>query len=285
VTELSEGTSQSPNRRDISNAQTGAILSYRRATRPPRATAPLGLVGKSTPTIRRHADATRRVRDLLSTTLRDQSNDQRSIPSEDELVRAYQVSRNSIRAALTDLQMQGIVDRKRGAGTFRCGPQVLHEVEHLAGLESDVSLGSTSVTYEVKVAELVPAPPGLAQHLELPPLSDAVLLERVTYIGGLPACLRCHWMPGRFKRILDLDLSLPFYELVEIGLEHSVGEGLILIDAVAADNGTAHVLDVPVGSPLLIVENHTRLTDLSILQISYARARGDRAALFTRSYR
>lgn len=239
----------------------------------------------STPAARRRADPARRVRDLLWTAMRERLLPTAPLPPEDQLAREYQVSRNAMRAALASLRDDGLVARVQGAGTFGAAEGVVHACDRLGGFEDSLESGPARVTYDVLAAcEL--APPTLLAHLlALEPGEPAVLLERLSRVDGAPACLRCHWLPGRLAGILRLDLTQPFYTLVEDGLGVEVGEATLMIDAVAADSGTAGLLDAAVGAPLLYVENHTATTAGSPLQVSYARARGDRAALITTASR
>ena len=47
-----------------------------------------------------------------------------AVPSERELARSYEVSLMTARHALAELEHQGLVDRRRGAGTFVALPKI-----------------------------------------------------------------------------------------------------------------------------------------------------------------
>ncbi|MCC5951809.1 MAG: GntR family transcriptional regulator [Acidimicrobiia bacterium] len=253
--------------------------------RPRRPVASTGLAPPSTPAARRRADPARRVRDLLWTAMREDLVPTAPLPPEEQLAREYQVSRNAMRAALASLRDDGLVARVQGAGTFGAGEGVVHACDRLGGFEDSLEAGPARVTYEILAATELTPPRLLAQLLELGADESVVLVERLSRVDGAPACLRCHWLPGRMAAILELDLRRPFYDLLEDGLGIEVGEATMFIDAVGADGGTASLLDVADGAPLLYVENHTASAEGRPLQVSYARARGDRAALITRASR
>src|SRR5258707_4665050 len=56
------------------------------------------------------------------------------LPSEDSLVQEYAVSRTTIRAAIQSLVQRGLVEIRRGKGTFVTHPKITQELTELTGL-------------------------------------------------------------------------------------------------------------------------------------------------------
>src|SRR5215468_6858833 len=60
------------------------------------------------------------------------------LPSEDSLVQEYAVSRTIIRAAIQSLVRRGLVEIRRGKGTFVTHPKITQELTKLTGFVEDM---------------------------------------------------------------------------------------------------------------------------------------------------
>src|SRR5882757_514203 len=66
------------------------------------------------------------------------------LPSEDELVEQFAVSRTTIRTATQSLITRGLISIRRGKGTFVTQPIITQELTELTGFVEDMrSLGHT----------------------------------------------------------------------------------------------------------------------------------------------
>src|SRR5436305_12909427 len=61
-----------------------------------------------------------------------------AIPSEPELVSSYNVSRSTVRQALTELVHEGLLYRPHRKRTFECEPRVQHTMSELSSLTGDI---------------------------------------------------------------------------------------------------------------------------------------------------
>ena len=71
------------------------------------------------------------------------------LPSEEELIREFNVSRTTIRATIQNLVRQGLVEIRRGRGTFVASPRIVQELTELTGFVEDmrVLVGSPRPAY------------------------------------------------------------------------------------------------------------------------------------------
>ena len=71
------------------------------------------------------------------------------LPSEDSLVEEYAVSRTTIRAAIQSLIQRGLVEIRRGKGTFVTLPKITQELTELTGFVEDMQTLGRNATAKV----------------------------------------------------------------------------------------------------------------------------------------
>ena len=64
------------------------------------------------------------------------------LPSEDGLVERFKVSRTTIRKAIQNLVERGLVEVRRGRGTFVTQPKITQELTELTGFVEDMQVWS-----------------------------------------------------------------------------------------------------------------------------------------------
>ena len=60
------------------------------------------------------------------------------LPTEDELIARFDVSRTTVRKAIQNLAGRGLVEIRRGKGTFVTEPKIAHELTELSGFVEDM---------------------------------------------------------------------------------------------------------------------------------------------------
>src|ERR1700761_7202631 len=69
------------------------------------------------------------------------------LPSEDELIAEFSVSRTTIRTTMQSLVRRGLVEIRRGKGTFATQPKITQELVELTGFVEDMqALGRKAST-------------------------------------------------------------------------------------------------------------------------------------------
>ena len=192
-----------------------------------------------------------------------------ALPSESQLCEKFQVSRITVRQALHQLQLEGLVLPKQGKGTFvRSGPiehelgefHTLTEVLARHGYPRDVEL--------LSFAEARP-PRAVAEELELGPSDRCVLVKRRHLMGRQPVALTVmyfaasivgEWQAAEFE-------AKTIYELAA---DHKLGpvEGRRFITASRALTDVAHALDLDVGDPVILMRSRSKLADGTPLESS-----------------
>ncbi len=181
------------------------------------------------------------------------------MPGEHELAEAHGVSRITVRRALQRLEQEGLVRRRRGAGTFANPPQRPARRDDLRGLiENLLAMGRQTDVALLDFA-YVSAAAEVAAALEVPPGTLVQKSVRLRSAEGAPFSHLTAWVPepiGRFYQARDM-AKIPLLLLLEqAGVRAARAEQVI--SAKLADGTVAPLLRVAPGSALLWVRRQVR---------------------------
>jgi GntR family transcriptional regulator len=159
------------------------------------------------------------------------------LPSEPELAAELQVSRATLREALRAMELEGLLRRRQGSGTFVADhPRMANSL--------DVNFG---------VTDAIPA--GEAALLELEPGQDVLVIERVRTAEGKPVVLSRDLFPSRLldgrEQVVQALLERSIYDVLERELGIVIHHGVARFRPVRADHTVAGRLGVPRGELLL----------------------------------
>ncbi|MGB6973549.1 MAG: GntR family transcriptional regulator [Terracidiphilus sp.] len=173
------------------------------------------------------------------------------VPSERELARLHKVSLMTARHALSEMARDGIVERRRGAGTFVAPPRI--QFNKLLGYtEQTASLGLPANS-RVVTCGIVTREHEIAARLGMAPTARLGKVERVRLAGDEPVALEtCYWSADEYPSLVDVPLErVSLFGVMErefgVQLAYSDEE----IDATDADQRLADSLAITRGSPLL----------------------------------
>ncbi|EOM76717.1 GntR family transcriptional regulator [Rhodococcus rhodnii] len=233
-------------------------------------------------------DAARWVRDVLRAQILDGgfgglSAPRPMLPPENTLASDLGVSRNAIREALDLLRAEGLITRVQGAGTFVTGAKLRQRLDRLEGLAESLAGHQLSVVNRVVSAREDTANPFVAAKLHVQEGSPIYFIERVRSVGGVALSLDTTSLrPEAIDVVRGADLdTTDVFTLLETELGVRLGRAENTVEAVAADRGSARMLEVRPGSPLLLVHRLTFLDDDTPFDLESVRYRGDRLSLVT----
>jgi GntR family transcriptional regulator len=200
------------------------------------------------------------------------------IPPERELAEQMEVSRMTVRQALGRLADRGLLVRERGRGTFVSEPKLIQSLSRLNGFYDQMVSQGILPSSRLLSGEQVLAGAAVAQLLDLRIAEPLYKVVRLRLGGGVPLALETSFFPARLvPGLLDYDLERhSIYRLMERYDARPV-RATQSLEPVPARDQEAEALEVPAGSPLMLVERIA--WDTQDRPVEYAKDiyRGDRS--------
>ena len=196
-----------------------------------------------------------------------------AIPTERDLAEQYDVSRITVRKAIGGLVSDGLVTRRRGAGTFVTPARVEKSFSKLTSFSQDmISRGRRphSKWLQRTAASVTPEE---ALSLGLSPGSLVYRFHRIRYADDTPMALEYAAVPGYCLPSADV-VGSSLYEALEAA-GHLPVRALQRLRAIACTEEQADALGVEPGSPGLSIERRGFLPDGRPAEFTQTYYRGD----------
>ncbi len=183
------------------------------------------------------------------------------IPAEADLATELGVSRATVRDALGRLELEGVVVRRQGAGTFVNPPglQIKSRLEEMWSYEAVLEAHGYTPTVQVRQVEATSAESATATVLNLAPLDPVLLIEKLFLEATKPVILVRNWLPLHLLADDDGKVALPSAESCHVPIYQFLAEqchcrlSYYVSDIVpqVADPISAEILHIPPQTPLI----------------------------------
>ena len=200
------------------------------------------------------------------------------LPPEEDLAGQASVSRTTIRQALAALVHEGLIERKRGKGSWVVEPRLDQQLTELTGFVEDMLSYGLEPEARVISTEVVSADIFVSKELRIPDGSRVVRIERVRLADRRPILFDVSHLPLEIgERVVNEDLrKRSIFEILEGDLGITLNEADYHISAVAAQKPIATYLRVRSGTPLLMIERTTYSGDGTPVDFENLYYRADR---------
>jgi GntR family transcriptional regulator len=234
------------------------------------------------PRSRRKPDAARRLRDVLRAEILADEVVAGPLASEGELMLRYGVGRNVVRAALGELQREGLVSRVQGAGTFVVAQKIRHRMKSPLGIRRSVGGSERRVVCSVLAAKEALSLARVSRKLEIADGEACGVFDVLVTIDGVPSVLQTSYVPLPLvgPDLRDLIATGEWYgdwyqalDLLAVAVTSEFA-----LEAIAADSFVAPLLDLHEGEPMLLFERVLRREDGTVFEYGFSYCRGDRLA-------
>ncbi len=208
-----------------------------------------------------------------------------AVDSERALAKLHRVSLMTARHALAALEREGVVHRRRGAGTFVAPPKI--HFNKLMSFTEQMAARNLPARSKILHFDLVDGEQEVAARLSLPSEARLLKIERLRLGADDPFALEICFLPAAdFSGLTRAhtergSLFSVLQQKYEVSLSYADEE----VDATAADRRTAQLLQIAPGSPLLRIRQvlySTRAKPVIYVTGLYP---SDRHTLLIRRYR
>jgi GntR family transcriptional regulator len=207
------------------------------------------------------------------------------VHSERELARLHGVSLMTARHALAALEREGMVVRRRGAGTFVAPPKI--HFNKLMSYTEQMSGRGLPASSKLLSLSLIETEPEVAARLALPAGSSLVKIERLRLGADEPFAIEtCYLSAADFGGLTQSRLDrVSLFSILEHDYGLEIAHADEEVDATTADPHTARLLGIPLGSAVLRIRQEIYSTKGKAALYVLGLYRSDLHTLFIRRFR
>jgi GntR family transcriptional regulator len=175
--------------------------------------------------LKRSPSLTEKAKTYIKRLIIDNQFEDGRIPSETDLANELGVSRTTIRDALGRLELEGVIYRKQGAGTFinEAGLQIHTRLENIWGYQTMLEAHGYTPSVDIIRVEENPVKAKIAQDLNLETGEPVLVVHKLFLADDSPVIASINHLPARIldRPYADNDFRLPIYQfLAEFSQQH-----------------------------------------------------------------
>ena len=202
------------------------------------------------------------------------------LPAEGELAARFGVNRHTLRRAVDELIIEGLLERQHGVGIFITDRLLDYRVG--SGTRFTQNLAEIGIATDTKVIRkmIAPASAGVARNLNIAADQDVLWIETLRIADGLPFCVISHFLPLHpYRELLEDYQSGSLHALLN---QHcgNLRRTESLVTAVMPQGDDAKLLGITQHRPVLRVKSLNVLEhDATPVEYAITRFRADRIQL------
>lgn len=196
------------------------------------------------------------------------------IPNEHDLAASYGVARATVNRAMRELADEGIVERKRKAGTRVRPSPIRHARITIPLVRNEITEQGAAYRYELLSSEILEPPALRQEQMNLKPGTEVLHLVALHFSDGRPYQLEDRWInlaATPSARLVDFTIVSPNEWLVTQVPYSSVK---ISFSATSADQEKARLLSCEPRDALFKVERQTTWQGQTVTYVSLCYHRG-----------
>lgn len=200
------------------------------------------------------------------------------LETEQELIARYQVSRATVRQALAGLIAEGLVEIRRGLGTFVRKAALEHRLGGFYSYSREIERHGLKPGTQVRSLDIEEADDRVAAALEIARGTSVVALRRIRLADDDPIVTETSYLPAdRFPDLQLVDFTRHrLYDTLRSTFGVRPTRARETFQPILMTDDEADVLGGDAGTPALLVERTTYDNDGAIIEFCRSILRADR---------
>jgi len=200
------------------------------------------------------------------------------LPSERELSSKFNVSKITIRKALSNLEFKGLIKKVKGKGSIIRNKKIEGRIlNKMIGTFNDLTEMGFEIKNEILNSGIIKTSAEVRNKLDLGLDEEVLSFERLRFIDKEPYQYSNSFIPIKFVPGFDLNLitDRSLYEVLEGEFDLKINKITRIVEAGIASALDSKMFRTKEGSPILAFENIAYVNKNEPIEFSYNRIRGD----------
>lgn len=209
------------------------------------------------------------------------------LPGETEFCEHLGISRPTVRLALSELETEGILVRKKKSGTFVAEPKLELDLDiSIEHLKRHLDVGARECEIELLDLCVVDGIEIINQRLNLEQNDQLIYLKRMWKVGGVPIVYNAAYLSKtKFEQLLNKDFTeINLFEHLKIHFDIKVRDIILKVESTLASKNDIELLEInKTRASLFCVTDFTLDENEEPISYSVTRYRGDKVYISYKS--
>lgn len=199
------------------------------------------------------------------------------LPSERIFAEEYEVSRMTVRQAITELVNEGLLRREKGKGTFVAEKKLEQTLQGLTSFTEDMKARGLEPGNILKHFRVIEASGDVVKALNMKKQEPVYEIQRIRLADEKPMALETTYVNANLiKGLSEETVTKSLYNYIETQLNLKIGYAEQTLESSIATDKEADLLGIETGDPILWIARITHLHDGTPFEYVKSAYRGDR---------
>ncbi|WP_163538774.1 GntR family transcriptional regulator [Gracilibacillus sp. YIM 98692] len=200
-----------------------------------------------------------------------------ALPAERIYAERFNVSRMTVRQAITNLVNERYLYRVKGKGTFIAEPKLEQKLTGLTSFTEDMKARGMEASSKLIKFEIIPSNKRLAQQLHINEHSPVYEIKRIRLAEDIPMALERTYIPANLiKGLTENIVKHSLYQFAEDKMGVHIKSAKQTLEASMANKEETKYLEIEDQSPVLIMDRISTLDNGIVFEVVKSTYRADR---------
>lgn len=200
-----------------------------------------------------------------------------TIPSERELTERFDVSRMTVRQAITNLVNDGLLYREKGRGTFVASPKVEQPLNGLTSFTEDMMARGMVPSSKMINFEILEPESDISAALQLAQGDEVYFVERIRFADDKPMAIERTYLPVKqFSDLHQDSFKGSLYAMIEKDQQLTISRATQRMEAGLVKKEDADLLQIKPPAAILMIERISYLAGEMPFEVVRSTYRADR---------